>query len=207
MWVYSAPSCPPLPSPSLHSPQGPTESRPTPKSSPCGEGDSSDKGGSESTQRWGLPALRAAHGGQPHLSQVRGVGLAGGVKLPQQWLFCLRLPSVGRDDYEVSCPELDQLVTIATNCRGVYGSRMTGGGFGGCTVTMVTKDAVEECISAIQVCLYTVHCRHSPCVWGGMWVLYPLCPPTQNQYKGTATCFVCTASGGAGPVELSLPDL
>jgi len=45
-----------------------------------------------------------------------------------------------RDDYEVSCPELDILVEIATECKGVYGSRMTGGGFGGCTVTLVETD-------------------------------------------------------------------
>lgn len=42
-----------------------------------------------------------------------------------------------RDDYNVSCPELDSLVEIASNVDGVLGSRMTGGGFGGCTVTLV----------------------------------------------------------------------
>src|SRR4029077_8842549 len=42
-----------------------------------------------------------------------------------------------RDDYEVSCRELDLLVDIASRCEGVYGSRMTGGGFGGCTITLV----------------------------------------------------------------------
>ena len=48
------------------------------------------------------------------------------------------------DDYEVSCPELDIMVRIAQNLRGVFGSRMTGGGFGGCTVNLVSADAVEE---------------------------------------------------------------
>jgi len=45
-------------------------------------------------------------------------------------------------DYEVSCAELDFLVDAALGLPGVYGSRMTGGGFGGCTVTMLRDDAV-----------------------------------------------------------------
>jgi galactokinase len=49
-----------------------------------------------------------------------------------------------RDDYEVSCSELDLLVEIASKGQGVYGSRMTGGGFGGCTITLVESGAVEE---------------------------------------------------------------
>lgn len=48
-----------------------------------------------------------------------------------------------RDDYEVSCKELDLLVEIAGSCEGVFGSRMTGGGFGGCTITLVQSSAVE----------------------------------------------------------------
>ena len=42
-----------------------------------------------------------------------------------------------RDDYEVSCEEIDMLVDLAQAYSGVYGSRLTGGGFGGCTVTLV----------------------------------------------------------------------
>jgi galactokinase len=49
-----------------------------------------------------------------------------------------------RDDFEVSCSELDRLVDLAKRCGGVYGARMTGGGFGGCTVNLVATDAVEE---------------------------------------------------------------
>jgi galactokinase len=48
-----------------------------------------------------------------------------------------------RDDFEVSAQELDLLVEIASSCDGVYGSRMTGGGFGGCTITVVQSSAVE----------------------------------------------------------------
>ena len=54
-----------------------------------------------------------------------------------------------RDDYEVSCKELDLMVELARKCGGVYGARMTGGGFGGCTVNLVDADAVEEFKAAI----------------------------------------------------------
>ena len=49
-----------------------------------------------------------------------------------------------RDDYEVSCKELDILAAEAWKIPGVIGSRMTGGGFGGCTVSIVKEDAVEN---------------------------------------------------------------
>jgi galactokinase len=49
-----------------------------------------------------------------------------------------------RDDYEVSCPELDLMVELARGAPGVYGARMTGGGFGGCTVNLVEADRVES---------------------------------------------------------------
>lgn len=48
-----------------------------------------------------------------------------------------------REDYEVSCEELDFLVETAAACEGVTGARMTGGGFGGCTVNLVRDDAVD----------------------------------------------------------------
>jgi galactokinase len=49
-----------------------------------------------------------------------------------------------RDDYEVSVAELDLMVELARKVDGVYGARMTGGGFGGCTVNLVRAEAVEE---------------------------------------------------------------
>jgi len=54
-----------------------------------------------------------------------------------------------RDDYEVSCKELDILVSLALEVEGVYGSRMTGGGFGGCTITLLKKSAVEKATAHI----------------------------------------------------------
>lgn len=48
-----------------------------------------------------------------------------------------------RDDYEVSCDEIDLLVELAWKIPGVIGSRITGGGFGGCTVSIVKNDAVN----------------------------------------------------------------
>jgi galactokinase len=49
-----------------------------------------------------------------------------------------------RDDYEVSSRELDVLVGIAEECPGVLGARMTGGGFGGCTVNLVGRQAIDD---------------------------------------------------------------
>lgn len=54
-----------------------------------------------------------------------------------------------RDDYEVSCEEIDILVDLAWKIPGVIGSRITGGGFGGCTVSIVKNDAVDTFIDTI----------------------------------------------------------
>jgi galactokinase len=55
-----------------------------------------------------------------------------------------------RDDYEVSAKELDFLVAEAMKIKGVYGSRMTGGGFGGCTVSLVQPRHVETFTQTIE---------------------------------------------------------
>jgi galactokinase len=58
-----------------------------------------------------------------------------------------------KDDYEVSCPELDAVVEIARSigmAGGVIGCRMTGGGFGGCAVALVKTDQVDSIIKTIE---------------------------------------------------------
>jgi galactokinase len=54
-----------------------------------------------------------------------------------------------RDDYQVSCTELDTLVDIAREQSGCFGARLTGAGFGGCTVNLVADDAVEAFIANV----------------------------------------------------------
>jgi galactokinase len=55
-----------------------------------------------------------------------------------------------RDDYRVSCPELDTLVRIAVDLPGCLGARLTGAGFGGCTVNLVHKDQAEDFITELK---------------------------------------------------------
>lgn len=76
-----------------------------------------------------------------------------------------------QEDFEVSCAELDTLVDLALTVDGVYGSRMTGGGFGGCTVTLVRRGAVDALIK---------HLRKG----------FPLCE-----------CYTAVPSAGAGVVD------
>src|SRR6185503_1819779 len=57
-----------------------------------------------------------------------------------------------RDQYEVSCDELDHLADLANNYQGVMGARMMGGGFGGCVICLLKEEALnpfmEKCISS-----------------------------------------------------------
>lgn len=55
-----------------------------------------------------------------------------------------------RDDYQVSCPELDFLSDQAMTVKGVYGARMTGGGFGGCIVALAQPRAVEALTAHLE---------------------------------------------------------
>jgi galactokinase len=55
-----------------------------------------------------------------------------------------------RDDYQVSCAELDEAVAAVAAEPGVYGSRMTGGGFGGCTVSVLEREAIPRAMHVIR---------------------------------------------------------
>ncbi|KAK4531485.1 hypothetical protein CCYA_CCYA08G2342 [Cyanidiococcus yangmingshanensis] len=84
-----------------------------------------------------------------------------------------------RSNYEVSCKEIDILVEIAREVPGVYGSRLTGGGFGGCTVTLVRADSVQSLLKHVEL-LYLERAGRSP------------------------TCFVSQPGAGARPLEIQL---
>jgi galactokinase len=56
-----------------------------------------------------------------------------------------------RDDFEASCPEVDTLVSLAVQQPGCFGARITGGGFGGCTVNLVAADRVPAFVDAMRV--------------------------------------------------------
>lgn len=83
-----------------------------------------------------------------------------------------------RDEYEVSCMELDTLVEIARSVQGVLGARMLGGGFGGCTINLVRDEAVEALRRAVEA-------------------QYPARTGRQ------ATIDICRAAGGPGFSQVS----
>jgi galactokinase len=66
-----------------------------------------------------------------------------------------------RDDYEVSSAELDFLVETAKGVRDIYGARMTGGGFGGCTVNLVGAGSVDE-LRSVTTSKYTERFGFAP---------------------------------------------
>ena len=80
-----------------------------------------------------------------------------------------------KDDFEVSCTELDALVELSQKHPGVAGARMTGAGFGGCTVAIVASDAVESFKSEVI-------------------------PAYERQTGLTAQVYVCAATDGASTV-------
>jgi galactokinase len=81
-----------------------------------------------------------------------------------------------RDDYQVSCPELDFLAAEAPKVKGVYGARMTGGGFGGCIVLLAQPRSVEA-------------------------IGEHLTAKYREKYKLTPAIYVTTATAGASLLE------
>ncbi len=81
-----------------------------------------------------------------------------------------------RDDYEISCEELDFLVDTAMGIEGVYGARMTGGGFGGCTVNLVAPGSAP--VFRKQLALQY-----------------------QSLFSITPMFYECVPAEGAGPLE------
>jgi galactokinase len=70
-----------------------------------------------------------------------------------------------RDDYEVSCRELDLMADIVADCDGVFGARMTGGGFGGCVVAIVEASrATGDLLQSIRE-QYEANVGRRPDVW------------------------------------------
>ncbi len=67
-----------------------------------------------------------------------------------------------RDDYEVSCAELDHLVDVASGLSGVYGARMTGGGFGGCAIALVAADRAEQIVESLAHAFEEKFARRCP---------------------------------------------
>ncbi|MDY5986639.1 galactokinase [Sporofaciens sp. SGI.106] len=92
---------------------------------------------------------RAKHAVYENQRAIRAVAAlqAGDVKLFGELMNASHVSL--RDDYEVSCEEIDILVDLAWKIPGVIGSRITGGGFGGCTVSIVENDAVDTFIETI----------------------------------------------------------
>ncbi|MGH9717169.1 MAG: galactokinase [Candidatus Acidiferrales bacterium] len=84
-----------------------------------------------------------------------------------------------RDDFEVSCAELDLMVDIASKEKGVYGARMTGGGFGGCTINLVNSDDTLEFRQRISTQYFAATGRRPD-------------------------IYVCSASRGVGPIDLDM---
>jgi galactokinase len=71
----------------------------------------------------------------------------------RDWTSCGQLMGAShqsmKEDFEITCPEIDRLVEIAQSVEGVIGSRMTGGGFGGCTVSLIETKRTAEIVETI----------------------------------------------------------
>jgi galactokinase len=69
-----------------------------------------------------------------------------------------------RERYDITCPEIDELVALTVAAPGVIGSRMTGGGFGGCTVSLVEPEAVDALRAHVER-EYPARTGRTPRLW------------------------------------------
>ena len=73
-----------------------------------------------------------------------------------------------RQNFENSCPELDELVRIASGTPGVYGARLSGGGFGGATINLVEKEKEAQIVQAFSAAMPRVKCLITPAADGAI---------------------------------------
>ncbi len=97
-----------------------------------------------------LVARRARHVVSENARVLRAADALHSGDLPEFGRLMYASHASLRDDYEVSCRELDRLVEIAASVPGALGARMTGGGFGGCAVVLIESDAVADLEDAIR---------------------------------------------------------
>jgi galactokinase len=90
------------------------------------------------------PRKRARHVVGENARVSRFVSASGAADLPRMGALFVESHRSLQHDYEVSCAELDFLVDAALGIEGVFGARMTGGGFGGCTVNLVATGEAER---------------------------------------------------------------
>ncbi len=91
-----------------------------------------------------VPRKRARHVVTDNARVLAFAAASRAQNLPEMGRLFIASHRSAQYDYEISCEELDFLVDTAIKLEGVYGSRMTGGGFGGCTVNLVSPNAVPQ---------------------------------------------------------------
>ena len=123
-----------------------------------------------------VPARRARHIVSEDERVRQFADASNAVDLPLMGRLLVESHRSLQHDYQVSCDELNFLVDRALEIDGVYGSRMTGGGFGGCTVTMLSSDALPLFHQTIER-------------------VY------RERYGVTPRVYPCNASAGAGEVK------
>jgi galactokinase len=120
-----------------------------------------DAGLEDLTKLTGVPARRARHVIGENLRVEAFVSAAARANLETMGRLAVESHASLRDDYEVSCAELDFLVESALALPGVLGARMTGGGFGGSTVNFLQSEAVTD-FGPVLAAKYEKHWGKTP---------------------------------------------